>query len=161
MPTGLYVIGSNALLDGVRRSNLMTASLVMQVSVEPKLLAASIDAGSVTHRLISHSGSFSVSLLRRNDRPLVRKFVKAVTEVTVDDRGRLDTMAGEPVFEVEHGVPVLQRSIAWLHCTLQHRLELGSHVLFIGEVSACGCEDGSGGRMEVLRMEDTRMNYGG
>ena len=34
--------------------------------------------------------------------------------------------------------------------------ELGAHTLFIGEVTEVGGEPA-----EVLRMEDTRMNYGG
>jgi hypothetical protein len=36
--------------------------------------------------------------------------------------------------------------------------ELGSHVLCIGEVTEVG---GEPGETEVLRMEDTRMHYGG
>ncbi len=42
-------------------------------------------------------------------------------------------------------------------CALSRaREELGSHTLFIGEVSEVGGEPS-----EVLRMEDTRMHYGG
>jgi hypothetical protein len=37
-------------------------------------------------------------------------------------------------------------------------------VLFVGEVADAGerePSDGAGDRPEILRMEDTRMNYGG
>ena len=45
-------------------------------------------------------------------------------------------------------------------CAVRHRLELGSHVLFVGEVVAVGGPAGTA-LPSVLRMEDTRMNYGG
>ena len=48
---------------------------------------------------------------------------------------------------------------AWLDCEVRHRLDLGSHLLFVGEVVAVGGPDGA--MPPVLRMEDTRMNYGG
>ena len=41
-----------------------------------------------------------------------------------------------------------------------NRLELGSHSLFVGEVIDAGFARG-GEDVAVLRMEDTRMNYGG
>ena len=43
MPTGLYVIGSRATVDGTDCANLMTANLVVQVATEPKLVAAAVD----------------------------------------------------------------------------------------------------------------------
>ena len=52
----------------------------------------------------------------------------------------------------------MARSAAWMDCRLHERRPLGSHVLFVGEVTAVGGE--SEGK-EILRMEDTRMNYGG
>ena len=42
---------------------------------------------------------------------------------------------------------------------LRHELACGSHTLFVGEVVACGGDPADG--LEVLRMEDTRMSYGG
>jgi flavin reductase (DIM6/NTAB) family NADH-FMN oxidoreductase RutF len=47
---------------------------------------------------------------------------------------------------------------AWVECEVRQQLPCGSHTVFVGEVIDCGGEpDG----LEVLRMEDTRMNYGG
>jgi len=40
---------------------------------------------------------------------------------------------------------------------VRQQLELGSHVLFVGEVVAAGGDP----ERPLLRMEDTRMNYGG
>jgi flavin reductase (DIM6/NTAB) family NADH-FMN oxidoreductase RutF len=157
MPTGLYVIGSR---HG-RERNLMTANLVVQVATDPKLVAVAVDVGAVTCRLVASGGCFSVSLLSREDRAVVRRFVKPVPagEVRTDEWGRAVEMAGEAVEEHVTGAPVLGAAAAWLDCEVRRRVELGSHELFVGEVVGVG---GPGGDMPpVLRMEDTRMSYGG
>ena len=161
MPTGLYVIGSRAEVEGAVARNLMTASLVMQVAVEPKLVAVAVDATAVTHRLVVAGGCFSVSLLVREDRAVVRRFVKPLPAdaTVVDGQGRAVAMAGEEVFEQATGAPILRRAPGWLDCRVRHRLDLGSHSLFVGEVVAVGGPDGD--LPAVLRMEDTRMSYGG
>ncbi|MGH9089739.1 MAG: flavin reductase family protein [Acidimicrobiales bacterium] len=155
LPTGLYVVGSR---DGDRR-NLMTANLVVQVATEPKLVAVAVDAQAVTAGLVAAGGAFAVSVLGRDDRATVRRFVKPVADVDVDARGGAVTMAGEAVTEAVTGAPVLGRAVAWLDCEVRHRLALGSHDLFVGEVVAVGGPEGD--VPPVLRMEDTRMNYGG
>jgi len=42
---------------------------------------------------------------------------------------------------------------------VRNTVDLGSHTLFIGEVVDAAFQKPEG--TEVLRMEDTRMNYGG
>ncbi len=168
MPTGLFVLGSRA---GERR-NLMTANWVMQVATTPKLVAASVERGSVTGALIAEGGGFSVSLLSRADRAVVRRFVKPVQEVVVDPSGAAIAMQGEPVHEVAGGLPCLAAAVAWLSCRVRHTLDSGavdgagpaSHVLFVGEVVDAGEQvlfDPTADHPGLLRMEDTRMNYGG
>jgi flavin reductase (DIM6/NTAB) family NADH-FMN oxidoreductase RutF len=156
MPSGLYVVGSAA--HG--RVNLMTANLAIQVATEPKLVAVAVDSTSVTHGLIAAGGCFSLSFLARDDRAVVRRFVKPVPEgEIVSEDGVVVSMAGEAVGVHVTGAPVLGRAPAWFDCAVRHRLELGSHELFVGEVVAVGGPEGD--VPPVLRMEDTRMNYGG
>lgn len=156
IPTGLFVVGSRHL----DRRNLMTANLVVQVALEPKLVAAAIDVNALTHSLIAEGGCFSVNLLRREDRVVVRRFVKPVPEadITVDDDGQALSMAGEPVREQVTGAPILDRSAAWIDCSLRQQIDFGSHSLFVGEVEAVGPDDEI---PPVLRLEDTLMHYGG
>lgn len=162
MPSGLYVIGSRArTADGIRR-NLMTANWCQQVSVRPKTVMVAVDAQAVTWELLRDGRVFSVSLVDREDRALLRRLVKPVLDVTEDHAGRAAVMAGQPVFEAATGAPVLERAIAWVDCEIRHDLGLGSHTLFVGEVVQAGLRsdvDDPAGR--VLRMEDTRMSYGG
>ncbi len=157
MPTGLYVVGSRS----GPRLNLMTASLCVQVAVQPKLVGVSVDAAAVTAGLIAAGRCFSVSLLHRDDRAVVRRFVKPVPddEVVLDDEVEAVSMAGEDVLTAATGAPVLARAAAWLDCVLRHQVALGSHTLYVGEVVAVGGPPE--GVPPVLRMEDTRMSYGG
>ena len=170
LPTGLYVVGSRA----GDRWNLMTCSWVMQVAMSPKLVAAAIERSSVTLGLIEESGWFTVSVLAREDRALVRRFVKPAGDVVLDDDGRAVSIQGTPVVEGAGGVPRLAAALAWMACAVRPGADDGgaddavSHRLVVGEVVDVGglvAEDDAASsgtpRPEVLRMEDTRMNYGG
>jgi flavin reductase (DIM6/NTAB) family NADH-FMN oxidoreductase RutF len=155
LPTGLYLVGSRHG-DQV---NLMTANLVVQVCLEPKLVAVAVEAKAVTAGLIASGGAFSLSLLARADKDIVRRFVKPVTQLERDPDGTVTTMAGHPVTEIgPHRLPVLTAAAAYLGCTLTETNPLGSHTLYIGQVDDVG---GEPAEVPVLRMEDTRMHYGG
>jgi flavin reductase (DIM6/NTAB) family NADH-FMN oxidoreductase RutF len=161
MPGGLYVLGTSA---GPRR-NLMTISWVTQLSLEPKLVGVAVEAAALSHALLADGGVFALTFVPRSERALVRRFVKPVTDDAVDEAARRGTMQGEGVRLASTGAPVLDVAAAWLDCEVRSRVDLGRHSLFVGEVVDCGFgPEGpppAGSRLEVLRMEDTRMNYGG
>jgi flavin reductase (DIM6/NTAB) family NADH-FMN oxidoreductase RutF len=132
---------------------------VVQVCLEPKLVAVALEASSVTARLVLAEGAFSISILARADKDVVRRFVKPVLPDAVDRDtvGIVTSMAGHPISEVgEHRLPVLTAAAGYLDCTLTEHHPLGSHTLCIGQVVGVGGEP-----TDVLRMEDTRMHYGG
>jgi len=153
MPSGLYLLGSAA----PGRANLMTANWATQVASDPKLVAVSVETAAFTHRLIEEAGAFSVNVLARSDRAIVRRFVKpAVWD------SEASTLNGFAVRTARTGAPIFVGAAGWLDCQLVQASGLGSHTLFVGEVVDCGQgpQDGAG-EVPVLRMEDTRMNYGG
>jgi flavin reductase (DIM6/NTAB) family NADH-FMN oxidoreductase RutF len=153
LPTGLYLIGSRHGDE----ANLMTANLVVQVCLEPKLVGVALERDSMTARLVGASGAFTISLLQRGDRDVVRRFVKPVTDVSRDADGVIVAMSGHPVSEVgSQRLPVFSAAAGHLACAVTRAEPLGSHTFCIGEVT-----DVSGEPDEVLRMEDTRMHYGG
>lgn len=155
LPTGLYLVGSRHR-DEV---NLMTANLVVQVCVEPTLVGVALERGSVTARLVGAEGAFTISLLPRGDRAVVRRFVKPVPQGAVErsPQGAVVALEGHRISEVGPGrLPVLAAAAGYLACEVTRMEELGSHTLCIGEVGEVGGEPS-----EVLRMEDTRMHYGG
>ncbi len=148
MPSGLFVIGSRA---GERR-NGMTANWVTQVSSTPKLVAVSVEKEAFTHELVSDGRVFSVNVVDREDRAIVRKFTKPVDV----DGG---TLNGFPFHDGPTGAPILDQAVAWLDCRVHSTVDLGSHTLFVGEVADAGFQKPED--TPALRMEDTRMNYGG
>jgi flavin reductase (DIM6/NTAB) family NADH-FMN oxidoreductase RutF len=150
MPSGLYVLGSRA--DG--RRNLMTLNWASQVATNPKLVSVSVEVGAVTHGLVQDGGAFSLNIISRQDRSIVRKFVKPL-----EDGGDPGSLAGFEIKAATTGSPILATALAWLDCEVRHELPCGSHTVFIGEVVDCGGEPEEDS--EVLRMEDTRMSYGG
>lgn len=79
-PTPAETVGVTAPEDESARTpaNLMTASWVMQVAREPCLLAISLEATSVTRRLVELAGVCAVSLVDPSQRELTRRFVKPV-----------------------------------------------------------------------------------
>ena len=149
MPAGIYLLGSAA---GGRR-NLMTHNLAMQVATEPKMLAVAVRNDAVTHELVHRGQVFSLSFVKREDRALVRAFTKPATEGPGPS-----TLGGVAVRAGSTGAPVLAQAAAWLECEVRHEIPVGDHTLFVGEVVDCSAPDEEA---PVLRMEDTRLNYGG
>jgi flavin reductase (DIM6/NTAB) family NADH-FMN oxidoreductase RutF len=151
MPSGLYVVGST---DGGERRNGMTLNWTTQLGFDPKLLGIGVERDAFTHELVTAGGVFSLNLLDREDRAIVRKFTKPV-EVDLDAK----TLNGFPFHDGATGAPVLDQAVAYLDCEVRQSVETGSHTLFIGEIVDCGFQKDE--EIPVLRMEDTRMNYGG
>ncbi|MER3396260.1 MAG: hypothetical protein C4319_05700 [Acidimicrobiia bacterium] len=150
LPYGLYVVGSRS----GDQMNGMTLNWATQVAFKPKLVAISVENEAFTYKLISEGKAFSLNILDREDRAIVRKFVKPV-QVDLEAR----TLNGFPFHQRKTGCPILDQAVAFLDCSLWKAVPVGSHTLFIGEVVDCGFlkeED-----TPALRMEDTRMNYGG
>jgi flavin reductase (DIM6/NTAB) family NADH-FMN oxidoreductase RutF len=150
LPTGIYLLGSSA---GGRR-NLMTLSWATQVSTDPKLVGVGVERSALTHDLVERGGAFAVSILGREDRAVVRHFVKPA-----DDDAGAGTLTGHPVRTAATGAPILAGAAAWLDCELRQQLDCGSHTFFVGEVVDCGAARDE--PFDILRMEDTRMSYGG
>ncbi len=150
LPYGLYVLGARA---GERR-NGMTINLVTQVATDPKLLGVAVWKEAFTHELVREGGVFALSIVDREDRAIVRKFTKPV-EVDADAR----TLNGFPYRDGLTGAPILAQAVAYLDCRVTNPVDCGDHTFFIGEVVDAGFQKDEG--TPVLRMEDTRMNYGG
>jgi flavin reductase (DIM6/NTAB) family NADH-FMN oxidoreductase RutF len=150
MPSGLYVVGSRS---GEQR-NLMTLNWATQVSFEPKLLGIGVEKTAVTHKLITEGGSFTLNTVNRDDRAIVRKFTKPV-----EHDPAAGTLNGFAYHDAPTGAPILDQAAAWFDCEVRNPVDCGGHTFFIGEIVDCAFaqpEDTA-----VLRMEDTRMSYGG
>lgn len=151
MPYGLYVVGST---DGASRRNAMTLNWATQVAFEPKLVGVGVEKTALTHELIDAGGVFSLCTIAREDRAVVRRFTKPC-EVDLEAR----TLNGFSYRDGLTGAPILTLAVAYLDCEVRQAVDTGGHTFFIGEVVDCGFLRDE--HTPVLRMEDTRMNYGG
>ncbi len=147
IPNALALVGSRS---GDER-NGMTTSWITQLSMEPVLIGIGVDNKAVTHRLISEGGSFTVNLWSSDD---TRPFVKFSKPATYED-GALN---GRPVTDGMTGAPIFDEAIAWMECSVEQSLDLGTHTLFIGRLLAAEVRDPD---QRAAAMSDTRMKYGG
>jgi len=147
IPNALALVGSRA---GDER-NAMTASWITQLSMDPVLIGVGVDNDAVTHRLISDGGSFTINLWDAQDTKVFVKFSKPAT-----DDG--DALNGRQVRPATTGAPVFKDALAWMDCEVRHRIDLGTHTLFVGEVVDAGINDDDA---RAAAMSDTRMKYGG
>ena len=147
IPNALVLIGSRA---GDER-NGMTATWVTQLSMEPVLIGVGIDKNAVTHRLISDGGSFTVNLWPGDD---TKVFVKFSKPATYED----GTLNGRVVSDAPSGAPVFEEAVAWMDCTVRQSLDLGTHTLFVGEITAAEITSDDA---RPATTQDTRMKYGG
>jgi len=151
MPSGLYVLGST---DKGERRNGMTMNWVTQVSFAPKMLAVGIELAAFTHELVSEGHVFSLNIIDREDRAIVRKFTKPV-----DVDLAAHTLNGFLFHDGLSGAPILDQAVAYLDCEVRESVTVGEHTLFLGEIIDAAFQKPED--TPVLRMEDTRMNYGG
>ena len=136
----------------------MTANLVVQVCLEPKLVAVALEHESVT-AASGPPGAGLRHLLAPAERPRRHPPLRETgREVERRADGTVVAMAGHAVTEVGPArLPVLAAAAGYVLCSLTSAQDLGSHTLCVGEVVDVGGEPS----VEVLRMEDTRMHYGG
>lgn len=147
IPNALALVGSRS---GDER-NAMTTSWITQLSMAPVLIGVGVDNESVTRRLIDSGGCFTVNLWNADDTRVFVKFSKPAQ----DDGTSLN---GRPVRAATTGAPVFEEAAAWIDCEVRHRLDLGSHTLFVGEVVDAAINDPDA---RIASMGDTRMKYGG
>ena len=149
MPAGIYLLGSAA--HG--RRNLMTHNLAMQVATEPKLLAVSVRADCVDSRAGPRGPCVQPLFPEQAGQGARERIYKAC-----DRRPRAGMLGGVAVRVGSTGAPLLAQAAAWLECEVRDELALGRPHAFCWRSSRLRAPDEGA---ELLRMEDTRLNYGG
>jgi flavin reductase (DIM6/NTAB) family NADH-FMN oxidoreductase RutF len=111
---GMYIIGARK----GDRLNAQIANTLFQITSEPPTVAVSINKGNLTHEFIKESRAFSASILAE-DTPLtfIGRFGFKSGRVT-----------GSPV--------VLDNVTACLEIKVSQEVDLGTHTIFIGAITA-------------------------
>jgi len=119
-----------------RRVHGITASSFSSLSVDPLLVAVSVDHRSRLIELVEAAQVFAISVLGRSQHHLARHFATPGREPLIDD---FDVVASYPVAT---GAPILVGGIAHFDCRLHSMLPGGDHRILIGSVVAAGESDG-------------------
>lgn len=129
---GVYIIGTK----GYEKNNSMTAAWVTQISSHPNRILIAVAKTHYSAELIKESGCFSISVLNDHNREL------AVRCGFVSGRNT-DKLVGLEVEYAITGAPLIKDVKAHMDCKLSESIEVGDHILFIGEVVYGKVFDGS------------------
>lgn len=100
----------------------MTVSAFMSVSLDPPLIAISLNRRSRMLGKVQNSGRYAVNILSRNMRPHALHFA-----------GRPDETLSD-LFLEHHSLPILRDAAAILVADVVQEVEAGDHVLLVGHV---------------------------
>ena len=122
---GLYIVTS-----GTRdRGNGYVSNTVFQVSSEPAKFASCCSKENYSAELIRESGSFGVSVLKQE------ASARLIGTFGYKSGADTDKLAGMDLRYGETGVPiVLNDAIAFLEVKVQETIDVGTHLMFIGEL---------------------------
>ncbi|SDQ57633.1 flavin reductase family protein [Virgibacillus salinus] len=101
----------------------MTVNAFMSVSLDPKLIAISIDEKARMYDKLQVTKKFGLSILAEDQKDLSMIFAKQIN----NDR--------EIAYLRQDNVPVLDASIATLSCHVKETANAGDHMIFIAEVT--------------------------
>lgn len=108
----------------------MTVNAFMSVSLEPKLIAISIDESASMYDILQKTKEFGVSFLRDDQQELSMIFAKQ------KERDR------EILYTYQDNIPVLKNSLVTISCRVHQKTKAGDHMIFIGEVTDIQLNDG-------------------
>jgi flavin reductase (DIM6/NTAB) family NADH-FMN oxidoreductase RutF len=111
----------------------MTANALCSLSLDPLLVLVCFENEARTLPIVREGGRFGVNLLTSEQEELAGVFASKLPEA--------EKLDGVP-HRVEHGVPLLDRSLAWAACDLRELIAGGDHTIAIGEVIAMGLGSG-------------------
>jgi flavin reductase (DIM6/NTAB) family NADH-FMN oxidoreductase RutF/rubredoxin len=124
---GLYIVSSGDQNHG----NGFISNSVFQVTAEPPQFAACCNKDNYTYTLIEQTGCFTVSVITE--------------KISAELFGRFGFRSGKNFKKLEGlhihygvtGVPiVLNDCIAYMECKVVQKMDVGTHVVFIGELKS-------------------------
>lgn len=121
---GLYVVSST---DG-SRSNGYIANTAFQVTSQPARFAIACNKDNYTCELIRQSQVFAISVLQQETKAEVIGLFGYKSGRTVDKFASVLHRTGQT------GAPILlEDTLAWFECRVVQTIDVGTHMLFVGE----------------------------
>lgn len=124
---GVYVVGVGE--GGLR--NAFTASSVMQVSMQPPMLAIAVNPDNASYPLLVESGVFAVTVLQRDQCALADFFGNH----SAQDEDKLSAVAWHAA---PSGAPILDEGLSYLDCRVVAGYPAGDHRVILAEIMGGG-----------------------
>lgn len=126
MTYGVYVVASG----NENKKNAFIATAVIQVTSEPLQIEVVCNKKNFTCQLMQESGYFSVSAIKKEYEPSFIGNFGFQSGATANKFEKYGCQYGKVT-----GVPiVVDNCIAWFECKLVQKMDVGSHIIFVGEV---------------------------
>ena len=123
---GVYVIASG----NEKEKNAFIATVAVQVTSQPVQIAIACNKNNYTAEFIEKFGNFSVSVVKREYAPALLGNFGFQSGRNIDKFAKYDCIYGQNT-----GVPIVTEDcIAWFECKLVNKMDVGSHILYVGEV---------------------------
>ncbi|MCX7922162.1 MAG: flavin reductase family protein [Clostridia bacterium] len=118
--------------DKEGKPNIVTVAWVGTVNSEPPMVSISLRKERFSYDMIKETGQFVVNLATRK--------IAVATDLCGVKSGRdIDKFVATkltPAKATQVNAPLIEESPVNLECIVRHRLELGSHDMFVGEIVA-------------------------
>jgi flavin reductase (NADH) len=115
----------------------ITATAVCSVTADPPSLLVCLNRKTGTCAAVAETGRFTVNLLSGDGGPLALTFAGA-TGATGVDKFCSGDWQDDP-----NGLPRLASAIASFSCEVSEQLQAGTHIVFIGQVTAITTTEGA------------------
>jgi flavin reductase (DIM6/NTAB) family NADH-FMN oxidoreductase RutF len=109
-----------------------TCQSFYSVSVDPPLVSFSVMKASTTYPRIRDAGTFTVNILSRDQEAVSNQFARRGTDKWADIQWSRTAQDN----------PILDRSLAWLDCTIWAEHDAGDHLVVLGRVIGLGTSPG-------------------
>ncbi|WP_216667747.1 flavin reductase family protein [Sporosarcina jiandibaonis] len=106
----------------------MTANAFMSISLNPKLIAISVDEKAKMLDHIKKAGKFAVNILSKDQKEVSMQFAGQNKEDV------------DVSFVTYKGLPTVENSLAVVTCEVQSGIVAGDHTIFIGQVTGVKLE---------------------
>ncbi len=142
------------------KPNIITIAWVGTVNSDPPMVSISVQKRRYSYDMIVNSGEFVVNLVGKKE-------CKAMDYCGVKSGRETDKWADchytpVPAKGLEYA-PAIAECPGYLACKVRQTIELGSHVMFIGEVVSCGVQEelfDEDGSMHLERAELVTKAHG-
>lgn len=139
--------------DGKGHDNMLTLAWVGTVNSEPPMVSISVRESRYSYPMIDETGEFVINLTTEDMVEMVDKC--GVISGAKEDKWSVSGFTKEKALKVKS--PLIKESPVNIECKVVEKKNLGSHVMFLGEVVAVDVDDRYFDENDRFNMDDMKL----